>query len=91
MALNWKNIFGHKKTFHANYKLSELAQGWYNTGHLIKPKDLPEQMQQVTKSLNEIHRDIEGISRDIRLKPIMEDLDKINIKKTNTSRKKQVK
>lgn len=89
IGLNWKNIFGQIKTFNATYNLNELAQGWYNAGHLIKPEDLPEQMQQVIKSLDKIHRDIGTISRDIRLKPIIENLHKTNTKKTKASRKKK--
>ncbi len=90
LKLKWNNIFGYTKVFNVTYKLSDLTLGWYNAGHLIKPDDMPMQMQKVTKSLDEIHKDIEGISRDQRLKPIIEELNKTNIKKHKTSHKKKV-
>ena len=63
--VKWKNIFGKSKYFSASYNLNDLAQGWYNAGHLIPPDDIPTQMEKVTKSLDEIHDDIERISRSL--------------------------
>ena len=90
VELKWKNIFGKQKSSSAKYNLRELAEGWYNAGNLIKPNDLPEQMEKVTKSLESIHKDIEEINRDRRLKPIIENMHKAEVKKTKTSRKKKV-
>jgi hypothetical protein len=89
IELRWKNIFGKQKSSSAKYNLRELAEGWYNAGNLIKPDDLPEQMEKVAKSLYSIHKDIEEINRDRRLKPIIENMHKAEVKKTNTSRKKK--
>jgi len=46
-------------------------------------------MQKVTKSLDEIHKDIEKISRDIHSQQNAEKLKQINNKKPKTSRKKK--
>lgn len=91
VKLKWNNIFGHARTFHATYKLSELAQGWYNAGHLIKPKDLPEQMQKVTKSLDEIHDDIERIGRNLNPPNYPKTLKTENNSKSKVPRKKKSK
>ena len=44
VKVKWKNIFGKSKSFSASYNLNNLAQGWYNAGHLIPPDDIPTQM-----------------------------------------------
>lgn len=56
----------------------------------MKPDDVPTQMQKITKALDEIYRDIEEVSREQRLRPIIENLNKTNTKKTKASRKKKV-
>jgi hypothetical protein len=64
--LKWKNIFGRNKSFSATYNLHDLAEGWYNAGHLIAPKDTPTQLKNITEVLDKIHRDLENIVRDIK-------------------------
>jgi hypothetical protein len=66
VKINWENIFGHHKSFSASYKLRELVDGWYNAGRLIPPNDIPTLMQEALKTLDDIHKDLENISQDIK-------------------------
>jgi hypothetical protein len=64
VKLKWKNIFGKNKSFFATYKLNELAEGWYNAGRLIPPDDLPQQIEKTNKTLDNICKELEKITRE---------------------------
>lgn len=81
VKVKWKNIFGKSKSFSASYNLNNLAQGWYNAGHLIPPDDIPTQMEKVTKSLGEIHDDIERIGRNLNYPKTLNTKSKVPRKK----------
>ena len=88
--VKWKNILGHSKSFSESYYLDELAQGWYNAGHLIPPDDIPIQMQEAIEALNNIHKDLENIARELN-KPQFETENITKKAKSTTSRKRRSK
>lgn len=90
IKLKWKNIFGRSKSFNASYNLNELADGWYNAGHLIPPEDLATQMKEATQTLDKIHRDLDHIRSELnRPQPVVQS--KAKSKKTTTPRTKRSK
>jgi hypothetical protein len=90
IKLKWKNIFGRRKSFNASYNLNELAEGWYNAGHLIPPEDLPTQMKETAQTLDKIHRDLEHIRSELS-RPQPDIQIKTKSKKTSTPRTKRSK
>lgn len=87
ITIKWNNVFGHSKAFHSTYGLSDLIQGWYSAGRIIKPKDLPKQMEDISKSLGEIQSELAKFNRNINPPNYVEIMDK---SKTKTPRKKKV-
>ena len=90
VRVKWNNIFGKHKSFSASYNLNDLAQGWYNAGHLIPPDDIPSQMQKITKSLDEIHDDIEQIGKGLNPPDYLNTVETKSNTKPKASRKKKV-
>jgi len=88
--VKWKNFLGHSKSLSESYALNELVQGWYYAGRLIPPDDIPTQMEKVTKSLDDIHDDLEHISRDLNPPDYLKALRTKNNTKPKTSPKKKV-
>jgi len=62
--LKWISVFNIEKSFSTTYKLSELVEGWYNAGRLIPPDDLPKQIEETNKTLDNIHKELEKITRE---------------------------
>jgi hypothetical protein len=63
--LAWRTISGRQRRLTSSFKLGGLVDGWYAGGHLISPEALPEQMEKLNKTLEEIDGRLEKIARAI--------------------------
>ena len=89
--LKWINIFGVTKSPPpTTYKLNELVEGWYNAGRLIPPDDLPKQIAETNKTLDNIHKELEKITQEFE-RAETERLIKASNAKSITSRKRRSK
>jgi hypothetical protein len=86
----WKNVFDVEQSFSATYKLSDLVEGWYNAGRLIPPDDLPKQIEETNKTLDNIHKELEKITQEFD-RAQTERLIKASNTISRASRKKKVK
>lgn len=87
--VKWKNTLGHSKSFAESYNLNELVQGWYNAGRLFPPDDLPKQLEETNKALDNIHKEFQKITQEFD-KAQIEQLIKASKAKPKASRKKKV-
>ena len=62
--LKWMNVFDVEQSSSITYKLSDLVEGWYNAGRLIPPDDLPKQIEETNKTLDNIHKELEKITQE---------------------------
>ena len=63
ITLKWKNIFGQDKSFSAVHNLHDLAEGWYNAGHLIPPDNIATRFKEAVGTLDKMQRDLERIAQ----------------------------
>ncbi len=84
----WTNVFDVEQSSSTTYKLSDLVEGWYNAGRLIPPDDLPKQLEETNKTLDNIHKELEKITQEFDRIQI-EKLIKASKAKPTASRKKK--
>ena len=66
IELSWKNVFGARRQVSSSHNLQQLAEGWYEAGHLIPPGDVPGQMKEILDVLKRMRQDLDAIARSLR-------------------------
>ncbi len=66
VAISWESAFGRKYNRKFEYSLEELMAGWYESGQLIPPDEIPVQFKNIHKELGNINKSVRDISKEMK-------------------------